>query len=274
MSANSKIGWTEHTFCPWWGCHKVSSGCANCYAEVWARRKTHCEVNLWGTNAPRKVNSDKYWAQPYTWDRKASRQGKRAKVFCNSMGDVFEDRRDLDAPRSRLWQIIEDTPNLDWLLLTKRPENMNRLVPPLFTWPDNLWAGTTVENEDYTHRIDTLREVPAKVRFLSLEPLLGPLPNLNLEGINWVIVEGESGARYRPCDPRWVRDIRDQCLQSKTAFYFKGWGTRNKTKAGRLLDGRAWNQSPSGEVMAEPLSGVEEVPITCMSANGDDEVVA
>jgi protein gp37 len=154
-----------------------------------------------------------YWRQPYAWNRTAERLGVRLKVFSASLADVFEDHRDVPAARERLWRTIEDTPWLTWMLLTKRPANIRRLVPPawLHAWPERVWIGTSVKNAAWARaRIPLLLKVPARVRFLSAEPLLGPLPALDLTGIHWVIVGGESGPEYRPMDLDWVREIRDQ----------------------------------------------------------------
>src|SRR6185503_17179454 len=146
MARDSKIEWTHHTFNPWWGCTKVSPGCKHCYAETWAKRVGKA---LWGPKAPRREPSDAYWRQPLAWNADALRRGRRARVFCASMADVFEDRRDLDASRERLWQLIAESPKLDWLLLTKRPQNVSRLAPYGESWPDNVWLGATAENQKW-----------------------------------------------------------------------------------------------------------------------------
>ena len=195
MAKDSKIEWTHHTFNPWWGCTKVSPGCKHCYAETWARRTGRA---IWGNAAPRRELSDAYWKQPIAWNGEAARAGKRARVFCASMADVFEDRRDLDRHRARLWPLIEATPHLDWLLLTKRPQNMRKLAPWDGAWPANVWAGTTAENQRWADkRIPVLLEVPARIHFISAEPLLGPVevsrwlalkPGRRLD---WVIAGGE-----------------------------------------------------------------------------------
>src|SRR5688572_9500335 len=172
MAKDSKIEWTHHTFNPWWGCTKVSPGCKHCYAESWARRTGR---EIWGPRADRRELSEAYWRQQLAWNAVARRSGKRTRLFCASMADVFEDRRDLDGKRDRLWPLIEATPDLDWLLLTKRPQNMRRLAP-WKAWPRNVWAGTTAENQKWAQkRIPELLEVPAVVHFISAEPLLGPL---------------------------------------------------------------------------------------------------
>src|SRR5262245_34580602 len=149
MAKDSKIEWTHHTFNPWWGCERVSPACKHCYAEAWARR---LGMTLWEKGAPRRVMSDAYWRQPLQWDAAARDAGTRARVFCASMADVFEDRDDLDPARERLWSLIAATPNLNWLLLTKRPQHVSEMVPWGERWPDNVWLGTTVENQRWAEK--------------------------------------------------------------------------------------------------------------------------
>jgi protein gp37 len=243
VSKASPIEWTDHTFNPWWGCTKVSPGCTNCYAEALARRYGH---DVWGPS-PRRFFGDAHWAEPVRWDREAGGAGTRARVFCASMADVFEDHPSLLTDRIRLWDLVEATPNLDWLLLTKRPENIRPLVRPAWLRQPrpNVWYGTTVENADYEQRARILARVPAFVRFLSIEPLIGPVPQLPLEGIHWVIVGGESGPRSRPMEPDWVRLVRGLCVSAGVAFFFKQWGGRRKAVAGRQLDGRTYDEFPA-----------------------------
>ena len=219
---NSSIEWTDHTFNPWWGCTKVSPACDNCYAEVWAKRTGH---DVWGARASRRMLSDEYWRQPLKWDRASSRDGRRARVFCASMADVFEWGHGLSASRARLWRTIEATPNLDWLLLTKRPHLVRRLAPWTL-WPENVWVGTTIENQHLAgKRMRFLLDVPCRFRFLSCEPLLGPIDLSEwIEGVDWVIAGGESGAKARPSHPDWVRSLRQQCIDADVAFHFKQWG--------------------------------------------------
>jgi protein gp37 len=237
MAKDSKIEWTHHTFNPWWGCERVSPACKNCYAEAWARR---LGMNLWIKGAPRRTLSDEYWRQPLAWNKAAATTGKRARVFCASMADVFEDREDLDEARARLWRLISETPELDWLLLTKRPQHVGRMVPWGNTWPRNVWLGTTAENQRWAERrVPLLLEQPAAVSFLSCEPLLGPI-NLNAwlgtgarsRGVSWVIVGGESGHRARPMNPEWARALRDQCDKHDVPFHFKQWGNWRPVKGG------------------------------------------
>ena len=173
MAKNSRIEWTTHTFNPWWGCVKVSPACKHCYAESWAKRVGQ---PVWGIRADRRFFGEAHWNEPLRWDREAAQSGERARVFCASMADVFEDRGDLDPWRDRLWALIEATPNLDWLLLTKRPQHIASMAPWDDRWPANVWLGTTVEDQDCAdERLPLLAAVPAAVRFISAEPLLGPV---------------------------------------------------------------------------------------------------
>jgi len=278
MAKHSKIEWTHHTFNPWWGCERVSAACKNCYAEQWAHR---LGLDLWSKDSPRRTLSDAYWRQPIAWNRQAGVARRRDRVFCASMADVFEDRRELDALRARLWGLISETPHLDWLLLTKRPECVVNMVPWGNVWPHNVWLGTTVETQRWAdRRIPVLLRQPAAVLFLSCEPLLGPIDLsrwfVKADGdrrIDWVISGGESGPRARPMNPGWVRALRNQCRAHRVPFHFKQWGNwrpvdghidgyraRNledkngipivmvnmgKKAAGRILDGRKWDELPS-----------------------------
>lgn len=234
MAENSNISWTHHTFNPWMGCVKVSDGCKNCYAESLVTGRMGRPV--WGANAERHVTSDANWKKPLKWNREAASAGGRYRVFCASLCDVMEDRMDLVAPRIRLWRMIEQTPHLDWLLLTKRLENplTNFDVPEggykkhflLSDWNagyDNVWLGTSVEDMRVSARVDALRKIPAKVRFISYEPVIGPINGLDLTGIHWLICGGESGSGYRPMELQWARDARDMCREQGVAFFFKQW---------------------------------------------------
>jgi protein gp37 len=255
----TKIEWADHTFNPWWGCVRVSDACKNCYAEAWAKRVGQ---QLWGPRSRRRFFGDAHWAQPARWNAEAARLGVRRRVFCASMADVFEDRAELDPWRERLWATIESTPNLDWLLLTKRPELASARAPWRSAWPGNVWAGATVESARWARlRIPQLEAVPATVRFLSCEPLLGRLdlsPWLEGGALGWVIAGGESGPGARPADPAWVRSLRDACVRAEVAFHFKQWGEwapasdgasdmvrLGKKRAGRVLDGRTWDEVPA-----------------------------
>jgi protein gp37 len=244
MGQNSAIQWTDHTFNPWWGCVKVSPACDHCYAESFAKRTGHA---VWGKDAPRRFFGEKHWQEPTRWNRAAEKAGTRARVFCASMADVFEQHPDLDAPRASLWPLIEQTPMLDWLLLTKRPQNIAKMVPSQWlTQPRaNVWYGTTVESNGYIWRAEHLANVPAAARFISYEPAIGPL-NVHLlpMGIDWLIAGGESGAGARPPQIEWFRDVRDGCAFEGIAFFFKQWGGFNAKANGRELDGRTWDEIP------------------------------
>lgn len=238
MAEKSKIEWTTHTFNPWWGCTRVSPGCAHCYAETLAHRYGH---DVWGKGKARKPASEKVWAEPVKWNKAAEKAGERHRVFCSSMADVFDDEAPWGA-RPRLFALIRETPWLDWLLLTKRAENIRDYLPP--DWGDgypNVWLGVSAENQDLLNkRVTTLRRIPAAVRFVSAEPLLGELDfyrggwsllerlkspqGTTHEPIHWVIVGGESGHGARQMDLRWARIIRDQCRAAGTAFFFKQKG--------------------------------------------------
>lgn len=326
--AKSTIEWTDYTFNPWWGCQKVSPACEHCYAETWAKRTGH--PNIWGgEKSERRFFGDKHWDEPLKWNKHITLRcpgchkicvcdtmgkaafGKcmdcdiwadnmpsvRPRVFCASMADVFEERDDLIADRTRLFALIRATPNLDWLLLTKRPENWRYLVLStinqfgglkvteaewdLINWlgdwlngklPHNVWMGTTVENQEMADkRIPALLAIPAKVRFLSCEPLLGPVDLVSIRrvlgplAIHWVIAGGESGPGARFMNSAWAQSLRDQCAGASVPFFFKQWGeflpdNQNpklsgefgstsgirvgKKAAGRTLDGRTHDEFP------------------------------
>ena len=240
MGHNSSIEWTDHTFNPWWGCIKVSQGCKNCYAEKLDNRYNH-EAPHWGPKSSRKTMSDAYWKQPIKWNKEAERDGVRRRVFCASMADVFEIHADTMGERERLFDLIAATPWLDWLLLTKRPENIMGLVPHSWEngFPPNVWVMTSAENqEELETRVAHLIKVPAIVRGLSCEPLLSELdislaigktypagktysPGID---IHWIIAGGESGPGARPMHPDWARSLRDQCDKYAIAYFFKQWG--------------------------------------------------
>lgn len=244
MSDNSSIEWTEATWNPVTGCTKVSPGCAHCYAETFAERFRGVPGHPYERGFDLQVRPERL-TQPLEWKRPRL-------IFVNSMSDLFH--RDL--PLEFIQSVFDTMVRADWhtfQVLTKRSERLAELAPKL-PWPANVWMGVSVENQRWTSRIDDLRRVPAAVRFLSCEPLLGPL-NLNLSGIHWVIAGGESGARARPMRPEWARAIRDQCEAAGAPFFFKQWGAHGedgdrvgKSKAGRLLDGKTWNSLPSPRV--------------------------
>lgn len=230
------------SFNPWWGCTKVSDGCKFCYAEALSNRYGH---DVWGPNRPRRVLSDSYWAQPLRWNLEAEATGTRYRVFCASMADVFEE----EAPAGqldRLWELIRQTPHLDWQLLTKRPQLIAGKLPPDWSQGyNNVWLGTSVEDERVLNRIHLLAGIPAKVRFVSLEPLIGPLPNLPLRGIHWAIVGGESGGGAREMELAWARDIHQQCDQAGVAFFFKQTGSVYARRNGLTGKGGDWDQLPA-----------------------------
>jgi protein gp37 len=234
MADNSSIEWTESTWNPATGCTKISLGCQNCYAERLAVRLKAMGVKSYEKGFELSIH-ERMLGLPLTWK-------KPRMVFVNSMSDLFHQEVPEEFIR-RVYQVIEQAPQHCFQMLTKRSKRLASLSPNL-TWPDNLWMGVSVETARYQYRIDQLRETGAKVKFLSLEPLLGPIPNMNLDQIDWVIVGGESGPGARPIDATWVRDIRDQCLNAEVPFFFKQWGGFNKKKNGRVLDGKTWSQMP------------------------------
>jgi protein gp37 len=235
MAQDSKIEWTHHTFNPWIGCTRVSPACDHCYAETWSKRYNTVE---WGAGKPRKMTSESNWQQPIKWNREAEKNGTRYRVFCASLADVFDNEAD-PAWRIRLFALIEKTPHLDWLLLTKRIGNVSKMLPLDWGkgWP-NVWLGISVVTQQEAERdIPKLAAIPAKVRFLSMEPLLeaidlralktdynGRLNAFLHNRIHWVIVGGESGAEARPMHPEWARSLRDQCVEFGIPFHFKQWG--------------------------------------------------
>lgn len=235
MANNSSIEWTEATWNPVTGCTKVSPGCKFCYAERMARR-----LQAMGTenyrNGFRLTLQPRMLELPLTWT-------KPRLIFVNSMSDLFHDRVPLDYIQ-RVFEVMRKASWHTFQVLTKRSERLAELSPKL-DWPSNVWMGVSVENEDYVSRIDDLRLTNAAVKFLSLEPLLGPLPNLKLPHIDWVIVGGESGPGARTMEEIWVTEIRDQCVSADVPFFFKQWGGFNKKRAGRILQGQTWDQLPS-----------------------------
>lgn len=240
-STGTKISWAHATFNPIWGCTRVSPGCQNCYAESFSHR---LGLDVWGKNAGRRTFGDAHWAQPLKWNRKAQREGSRYRVFCASMADVFEDHPIWPEQRERLWNLIEATPHLDWMLLTKRPENILGMLP--LRWspcPENIWMGVTAENQEWADkRIPYLLDVDAAVRFISYEPALGPL-DVDLDGIDLVIAGGESGPKARPPHPGWFQAMRDRCIETGTAYHLKQWGQWGELPLGWPAPGSGSNQS-------------------------------
>jgi protein gp37 len=244
MSTGTSIEWTDATWNPTTGCQKVSPGCDHCYAATLAKRLKAMGNPRYQNDGPDgpgfglalhpdKVDEPRRWRTP-------------RRVFVNSMSDLFH----VDVPVAfleRVFETMASCPQHQFQVLTKRPKKMKQVVsslPARLRELKNVWLGVSIENDDYVWRADHLRLTPASVRFLSLEPLLGPLPSLNLSGIDWAIVGGESGPNFRPVDPSWVRDLRDRCRVHGVAFFFKQWGGRTPKAGGRELDARTWDEWP------------------------------
>jgi protein gp37 len=234
MAGPSHIEWTEATWNPVTGCTKISAGCKHCYAERMALR-------LRAMGKPQYANGFELTLQPGALEVPLSWKRPRV-IFVNSMSDLFHEDVGLDFTK-KVFDVMLRCEQHTFQVLTKRPEVAEALAPSL-PWPSNVWLGASVEDERVLHRVATLRKVPAKVRFLSVEPLIGPIRRLPLRGIHWVIVGGESGPRARPMDSEWVRSLRDQCVDAGVPFFFKQWGGVNKGLTGRVLDGRTWDEMP------------------------------
>lgn len=228
MGAATGIAWTNKTWNGVIGCQRVSEGCRNCYAEQMAAKKFRHFLGgpVWGPSNPRYQTSENLWKRPLQWARQARAAGERVLVFGNSLYDLFEDHPTVNNLRPRIWNLVDDTRDaLTWQFCTKRPERIAECLPA--TWGafwENVWLGTSVESEDHADRIDHLRAVSAAVRFLSVEPALGPVAEAltsRIEGIDWVIWGGESGPGWRPADHQWARDLRTLCRDTGTAFFFK-----------------------------------------------------
>jgi protein gp37 len=253
MSDQSTIEWTQATWNPVAGCNVLSPGCTNCYAMRMAARLAAMGQDKYiGTT--RKSGGRAKWTGKISLDEAAlelPQKWKRGRlIFVNSMADLFHDKVPADFVR-RVFDAMAAAPQHTFQVLTKRPERMLALSNKL-PWASHIWMGVSVESSDYTGRIDLLRQSGAAVKFLSLEPLLGPLDALDLRGIDWVIAGGESGPGARPMEQQWVRSIRDQCRAAKVAFHFKQWGGTNKKRAGRNLDGRTWDDLPGFRANALP----------------------
>jgi protein gp37 len=226
VAKTSAIEWTEATWNPWHGCLKVSPGCAHCYM--------YRDKLRYGQDPSEVLRSKSSFDAPTRWKQPRV-------IFTCSWSDFFIEQA--DEWRDDAWEIIRTTPQHTYQVLTKRPERIREHLPK--GWPfSNVWLGVSVENLRFYKRIEALVDIPAAIRFLSLEPLLAPLPNLPLTGISWVVVGGESGPRCRPMEAEWVREIRSQCGKTKTAFFFKQWGGPRKDVTGRVLDGKVWNAMP------------------------------
>lgn len=251
MSTNSSIEWTETTWNPTTGCDRVSAGCDHCYALTLAKRLKAMGSAKYQNDGDPRTSGPGFGVtihpsaidEPYRW-----RQPRL--VFVNSMSDLFHAKVPVDFIRE-VFDVMSRTPQHTYQILTKRARRLRRIAPQL-DWPDNVWMGVSVENDAVLDRIDDLRQVPAAVRFLSCEPLLGPLPTLDLDGVGWVIVGGESGPNARPMDSDWALDVRDQCQHAGVPFFFKQWGGRTPKAGGRELDGRTWDEMP----IRPDLSGV------------------
>ena len=238
--AESKIEWTEMTWNPTTGCNKISAGCKYCYAEVMARRLQAMGVSKYKDGFKLRVHEDALNV-PYTWKHQKV-------VFVNSMSDLFHKDVPLEFIK-KVFKVMNETEHV-YQVLTKRADILLKYHKEL-KWTHNIWMGVSVENEKVISRIDLLRQTNAKVKFLSCEPLIGPLPSLNLEGIDWVIVGGESGRKPRPMKEEWALDIMDQCQANYVKFFFKQWGGINKKKTGRELQGKFYNEMPSIEKLEE-----------------------
>lgn len=241
MAQRSCIEWTESTWNPVTGCTKVSPGCTHCYAERMAKRLQAMGQRNY-LNGFAVTLHEHALTMPLRWKTPQI-------VFVNSMSDLFHEQVPLAFIR-RVFEVMDSASWHKYQVLTKRSKRLAN-VAPRFRWPDNVWMGVSVENEDYEFRIDDLRGTNAALKFVSLEPLLGPLPDLDLERIDWAIVGGESGPNARPMDPSWVLEIRDQCVAARVPFFFKQWGGVNRKKAGRLLEGRTWDEMPEPTPVAE-----------------------
>ncbi len=246
--AESTIEWTDYTFNPWIGCAKISPGCLHCYAERMAIHRANWKV-IWGSSGSRVRTSAATWKQPQTWNRNAQGLGRRPKVFCASLADVFEDRLDLVTVRQDLFQVIQATPHLDWLLLTKRPQNISTMLPR--TWGtsgwSNVWLGTSAENQEhYDKRIESLLAVPSRIHFVSAEPLVGEIQirHGKADGLDWIIVGGESGAHFREMDLAWALKIRDDCAKRNVTYFFKQHSAYRPKSKGNLLDYKTYHCWP------------------------------
>ncbi|MGB8951220.1 MAG: phage Gp37/Gp68 family protein [Candidatus Aminicenantales bacterium] len=234
MAFSSTIEWTEATWNPVTGCSKISAGCTNCYAERMARRLKAMGLPHYSRGFEVAIHKEAL-SLPFRWRRPKM-------IFVNSMSDLFHEKIPDDFI-SRVFDVMNRASWHRFQILTKRSGRLSQMSP-ILPWADNIWMGVTVEDQRCAFRIDHLRNTSAKIRFLSMEPLLGPITHLDLTGVHWVIVGGESGPRARPLNSEWVMDIKAKCKESKIPFFFKQWGGVNKKKRGRLLDGRLWNEMP------------------------------
>ncbi len=237
--AQSSIEWTEFSWNPVTGCSKLSEGCKFCYAESMTRRLQAMGLEKYKDGFKMVRTHPITLSEPYEW------KGPKM-VFVNSMSDLFHHAVSVEFIK-QVFKVMNDNPQHTFQVLTKRIGRAHQLSSVL-KWTSNIWMGTSIENSEVSYRVDSLRMIPAKIKFLSCEPLLGPLNNLNLTGIDWVIVGGESGHKPRPMDKAWVLEIKEQCKLQDTPFFFKQWGGTNKKKNGRLLEGQTWDEMPMQEM--------------------------
>jgi protein gp37 len=243
MAQASNIEWTEATWNPVTGCHEVSPGCAHCYAKTFAERwrgvpghhyEQGFDLRLW----PERLEQPLQWKKPRV-------------IFVNSMSDLFHEGIPNDYI-AQVFDVMVRAKQHTFQILTKRENRLAEIAPTL-PWASNIWMGVTIENRRFVHRADRLREVPAAVRFISAEPLLGPLEGLDLAGIDWLISGGESGHKHRPVKEEWLRELRDRCAADGVAYFFKQWGGRTPKAGGRLLDGRTWDEMPTPQPRRQAL---------------------
>ena len=234
MATQSSIEWTESTWNPVSGCSKISAGCLNCYAERMAKRLKAMGQKRYRNGFAVTLHPEAL-DEPYRWK-------KPRVVFVNSMSDLFHDRIPFDFIQ-KVFSAMEANARHTFQVLTKRSERLRELGP-LLEWSENIWMGATIENNDYVGRADDVRSTTAAIKFLSLEPLLGPVPDLDLTGVDWVIVGGESGPGAREMRQEWVLEVKEKCEKANAAFFFKQWGGVNKKKNGRILQGRTWDDYP------------------------------
>lgn len=248
MGDTSPIEWTEATWNPVAGCAVLSPGCTNCYAMRMARRLEAMGHEKY-KNLTRISGGRSKWTGKIRLDEQSlyapTKWSRGRKVFVNSMSDLFHESVPIEFIE-RVFDVMNKTPRHTYQILTKRAERLQEISNQL-EWQDNVWMGVSVENQDFSYRVDCLRKTRAKIKFLSIEPLIGPIDNINLDGIDWVIVGGESGPNARPIKPEWVYSIRDECQRLNIPFHFKQWGGVNKKRTGRLLDGRTWDEYPQAK---------------------------
>ncbi len=247
MADHSSIEWTEATWNPTTGCDRISVGCDNCYALTLAKRLKAMGNAKYQTDGDPRTSGPGFGVQVHPDALDLPRRWRKPRVvFVNSMSDLFHARVP-DSFIVDVFQVMAETPQHTYQLLTKRPKRLARMAGEL-PWPRNVWMGVTVENPETAWRIDELRKVPAAVRFISAEPLLAALPRLQLEGVDWLIAGGESGRGHRPVDPEWIHDLRDQCVAAEVAFFFKQWGGHRPKSNGRSLEDRTWDEMPTAKV--------------------------